>query len=201
MDISSTGNRVALGTAALLPLLVGAAVLAAAGGLPLAAGPPAASTATTDVASTTSTGWGVSVWPPRPGLPLTQTDPTRSGTAPAVSVPVPAAPARPARPDLPGTLSLSVQRAPTTLYWPVPPITLGPVQRLTLTVGEGQGAPLPAGTGLPHLLCPGPTTPRAAYVIDSSSGTPLVRRVDLSGRIDVYYRYVSRSYRQTQPCA
>src|SRR5438067_1493619 len=61
---------------------------------------------------------------------------------------------------------------------------------------------LPAVRQLAHLLCTGPTTPLATYHLDSSDpAATVVYRQDYSGVFDFYYRYVSDSYVQTQPCS
>ena len=83
----------------------------------------------------------------------------------------------------------------------LPPVELGPVQRHTRTVAAGEGVPLPAGNGLPHVLCSGPGAPRATYWLDDSSGTgTVVYRADGSGTYDLWWRRASRSYTGAEAC-
>lgn len=192
-----TRLRHVLSAAALLPALAGAALALPAvrqlavqqlTGPPvvaeLAAPEPVAVTANSGV------GWGVSIWPAQPEKART-------------AVRAPAAPPRPTPPQVPWDTS-SGSTSTLTPYTP-PPLVLGPVQHLVQTVAEGGTVTLPPGPpgiGHPHLLCAGPTTPLANYVLDGSDpARQVVRRYDYSGRFDVYYRYVSDPYLQTQPCS
>ena len=80
-------------------------------------------------------------------------------------------------------------------------MVLGPVLTLTRTVAPGQGVPLPAGTGVAHLLCSGPSAPHATYWLDTSSGTgTTVYRADGAGDYDLTYLWASRSYVDTTVC-
>lgn len=144
-------------------------------------------------------GWGTIV---SGGSPATVSSGTigRQRTAPAERLPPRAAPLPPPPPPTApwATAPAAAGRAEVV----EPPVTLGPVQRLTRTVPAGQGVPLPAGTGLAHVLCSGPGAPGATYWLDDSSGTgTMVHRADGSGTYDLWFRWASSSYRQTEPCA
>ena len=83
----------------------------------------------------------------------------------------------------------------------LPPVELGPVQRLTRTVAAGEGVPLPAGRGVAHVLCSAPGAPRATYWLDDSSGGgTVVHRADGSGTYDLWWRRASRSYVGRDDC-
>lgn len=133
------------------------------------------------------TGWQTRVWPP----PADPADSIHRSVVP----PAPGPPERP-RPPRPPWLQRPPAAAPATAR----PVQLGPVQRLRRTVAEGGSVPLPAGSGVPHVLCAGPTTPRAQYWIDTTGGGYAVRRYDLSGEFDLYYRYASDPYVQRAAC-
>ncbi len=185
-----------LSAAALLPALAAAALaLPAVRQLAVEqlSGPPpvAALAAPEPVAAVANSGvgWGVSIWPAPP----------QARVAPRA----PGPPPRPTPPPLPwGTSSGSTS---TLIPWKTPPLVLGPVRHLVQTVAEGGSVvipPDPAGVGHPHVLCAGPTTPLTDYQIDSSDpARTTVHRYDYSGVFDFYYRYVSDSYLQTQPCS
>jgi len=124
------------------------------------------------------------------------------GRAPATAAqgvpgrPLPLAP--PAPPAFPAAVP---RPAATASEVPEPPVTLGPVRRLRRTVAPGAGVPLPAGTGVAHVLCSGPGAPRATYWLDDSGTGTTVHRADGSGTYDLYYRWAGRSYRQTGACS
>ena len=131
-----------------------------------------------------SSGWQTQVWPP----------PADRGHRSVVPL-APGPPERP-RPPRPPWLQRPPAAAPATER----PQQLGPVQRLRRTTAEGGSVPLPAGAGVPHVLCAGPTTPRAQYWVDTTGGGYAVRRYDLSGEFDLYYRYASQPYVQREAC-
>lgn len=83
----------------------------------------------------------------------------------------------------------------------LPPVELGPVQRLTRTVAAGEGVLLPVGAGVAHVLCSGPAAPRATYWLDDSSGAgTVVHRADGAGTYDLWWRRASRSHIGRQDC-
>ncbi len=189
--------RHVLSAAALLPALAGAALaLPAVRQLAveqLIGPPPVAVLASPEpvaAVKNSGVGWGVSIWPAQP---------TKPRSAPRA----PAPPPPPPPPPLPW--DTSSDSTSTLTPYQTPPLVLGPIIHLVQTVPEGGSVvipPGPPGSGHPHILCAGPTTPLANYALDSGSpGAPRVRRYDFSGAFDFYYRYVSDSYLQTQPCS
>ena len=138
----------------------------------------------------TGRGWGTSVWPPQQGA---------GSRASSVLPDPPGRPAPPARPwERRGASTWQEQPMPAPQLAP----ELGPVQRFTATVAPGEAVTLPRGNGQPHLLCPGPTTPGVMYWLESTrAGGTRVHRYDGSGVYDFSYRYVTRRYQQTEPCA
>ena len=146
-------------------------------------------------------GWGTTVY--GASSPVTVSSGTIGRGRSSVSDRIPQRPlpmGPPPPPEAPWAASSPAvaDREPAAL----PPVELGPVQRLRESVAAGEGVLLPAGAGVAHLLCSGPDAPRATYQLDDSGGAgTTVHRVDGSGTYDLYYRRASRSYRQTEPCA